>query len=123
MAKQKINTSQLPTADLWHTIGAAGEPAFQNSWANYDTATYYGASFMKDSEGFVHLRGIIKSGTMPSTAFTLPAGYRPTRVQAWLCNSATNPAIIQVTNVGNIAVLNGGNGFIYLDSIAFKAEA
>ena len=32
---------------------------------------------MKDSVGFVHLRGLIKASGSGDTIFTLPAGYRP----------------------------------------------
>lgn len=50
--------------------------SFSNSWANFglgfETAQYY-----KDVLGFVRIRGLIKSGSVGSAAFTLPVGYRP----------------------------------------------
>ena len=65
----------LAPIEAWHEIGAAGEPAFVNSWANFGGG-FSTAAFAKDSLGFVHLKGTIHNGTA-NTAFTLPAGYRP----------------------------------------------
>jgi hypothetical protein len=67
----------LATQDAWIYVGAGGAPAFANSWVNYAAAGYPNASYYKDALGNVHLRGMIKSGTMQQAAFTLPAGYRP----------------------------------------------
>jgi len=65
----------LAPIEAWHEIGAAGEPAFVNSWHNFGGG-FSTAAFAKDSLGFVHLKGTITGGTA-ITAFTLPAGYRP----------------------------------------------
>lgn len=62
-----------------HYVGAAGEPAFQNSWVNFDAAagpTGRAASFYRHN-GRVYLGGVIKSGASGTIAFTLPVGYRP----------------------------------------------
>lgn len=50
-------------------------PTLLNSWAN--TPGLVPAGFMKDSLGFVHLRGRLGGGTSGTMAFVLPAGYRP----------------------------------------------
>lgn len=63
-------------AETYREIGAAGEPAFQNGWANFGGAFSH-AGFYKDSEGLVHLKGTLSGPGNGSTAFTLPAGYRP----------------------------------------------
>ena len=86
----------LPNPDTaWHEIGAAGQPAFQNSWVNYATG-FNTAAFRKDAFGFVHLKGVLAGTTGNTVAFTLPVGYTP---------SAT---IIQVAigDVGNVAVVD-----------------
>lgn len=110
----------------WHVVGNAGEPAFQNSWVNYaasNDATYpIQIGFMKDSYGFVHLRGNAKNGTAATTIFTLPAGYRP--LGGVRCVVMGNAAIGQV-NVyldGTVVAVSGGNAIISLDQIIFKAE-
>jgi len=78
-----VDTDESPPAvlqnvsmDKWHLVGQSGEPAFQNSWANYGGATGV-ARFRKYPDGKVAIAGAIKTGTPPSVAFTLPAGYRP----------------------------------------------
>jgi hypothetical protein len=55
-------------------VGAAGQPAFQNSWVNFDSGRV--AGFYRD-RGRVYLEGLIKTGASASVAFTLPDGYRP----------------------------------------------
>jgi hypothetical protein len=59
-----------------HDVGTTGEPPFQNGWTNFGTS-WSQAGFFKDGLGFVHLKGTISSGTLDTTAFTLPEGYRP----------------------------------------------
>lgn len=51
-------------------------PTLVNSWANFGSG-YETAAYLKDPLGFVHLKGLITGGTTNTTAFTLPAGYRP----------------------------------------------
>ena len=62
----------------WNVIGAAGQPAFQNSWTNFSTGGWPTMAFFRDSEGWVHLRGMITGGVNATTICTLPIGYRPT---------------------------------------------
>lgn len=64
--------------DVWHTIGAAGEPAFVNSWVNF-AGGFQPAAFRKGPDGKVQIRGVIKSGAS-ATAFTLPVGFRPPNI-------------------------------------------
>jgi hypothetical protein len=48
---------------------------FSNGWINYGSV-FQTAQYRKIGD-VVTLRGLIKSGTVGSSAFTLPAGYRP----------------------------------------------
>ncbi len=66
----------LLTPEAWHIVGAAGEPAFQNGWVNYDLATEPGAAFYHFLDK-CSIRGVIKDGTSGAVAFTLPASHRP----------------------------------------------
>jgi len=65
----------LPNADF-QIVGEAGQPPFMNGWVSWDSP-YNPVGFWKDALGFVHLRGVLKSGTVGSAAFTLPPGMRP----------------------------------------------
>lgn len=68
--------AEFPT---WRAVGASGQPPFQNSWANHADTSFGVASFRMWPDGWVELTGrVAKSpATVPSTIFTLPAGYLP----------------------------------------------
>lgn len=59
----------------WHYVGEAGEPAFENSWANVSGGV--ALAFRIRESGVVDIHGGADSGTPGSTIFTLPTGYRP----------------------------------------------
>jgi hypothetical protein len=113
----------LATNEGWHVVGAAGEPAFTNSWANYGGG-YTGARFKKDKENTVFLEGLIASGTVNASSFTLPVGYRPTG-GACIFAVETNPNTIgraDVTTSGTVTLTSGSNLWFSLCNIIFKAE-
>lgn len=63
------------TSEAIRNIGGAGNPGFQNSWANF-SASSAGCGFWRDALGIVHIQGEIKSGVFASgfsTVFTLPS--------------------------------------------------
>lgn len=73
---QPIYKANTPT---WFEVGQGGNPAFQNSWVNYDEPNFGRLRYSKDARGVVTITGAIKDGSI-STAnpvFTLPVGYRP----------------------------------------------
>ena len=72
------------TLDLSNTYGWTNA-SMQNSWVVYDTARYT-PGYFKDEHGIVHLRGLIKSGTVGASCFTLPAGYRPAHTVIVSCH-------------------------------------
>lgn len=97
-------------------------PAFANSWANlggsFQTAAYY-----KDRAGLVRLVGVITAGTIPATAFTLPAGFRPAAIELFIGVSGAATSRIDVQNDGQVIIRNGTNGFVSLSGICFRAAA
>ena len=108
-----------------HKVGDPNEPAFQNSWVNFDTATFHGARFWKDPTGMVHLEGLVKNGAAaPSTIFTLPAGYRPSNGHMFAVVTG-NPALgrVDVAATGNVVWQGGGtNVLLTLSGITFRQE-
>lgn len=61
----------------WHYVGEAGEPAFENSWANLGGGGTKMAFRIREA-GVVDLAGIIDASAASGTViFTLPVGYRP----------------------------------------------
>ena len=51
-------------------------PSYAGNWGDYGSG-WEGGGYVKDSMGFVHLRGLIKATGAGDTIFTLPTGYRP----------------------------------------------
>lgn len=101
-----------------------------NSWANYGTP-YAPAGYRKDANGIVHLRGLIKLGTMGAAAFTLPTGYRPPyelgfSVPSTSTSTGTSPATGRVDVLASGAVVPqtgyGSNGFYFLDGVSFYTD-
>jgi hypothetical protein len=75
----------LHNFDTWHEIGAAGAPAYENSWTVESGLFNLGPSrFRKLSDGTVRLEVRVKRASA-STAIvcTLPAEYRPATEQRW----------------------------------------
>lgn len=97
-------------------------PALLNSWVDYG-GSFATAGYRKVA-GVVYLKGLVKLGTIPSTVFTLPAGFRPAgqRIFTTLANAVV--ARVDVDTFGNVVVdtAAGGNAWLSLDPITFPAE-
>lgn len=67
----------------WDRVDGKGESwingTLENGWSNYDTTDpqFPIVQYRKLTSNKIALRGMIKGGTIPSVAFTLPSGYRP----------------------------------------------
>lgn len=93
-----------------------------NSWTNFGNG-FEDAGYFKDSQGFVHIKGMIKGGTVGYVpAFVLPVGYRPTMKvtlpistysTAWVIGS------VEIKPTGEVQVFAGGNVNTCLDGISF----
>lgn len=105
-----------------HVVGAAGEPAFQGTWANWNTSLFYGARFWKDTLGFVHIQGLVMNGAMPSTIFILPAGYRPSNGIIYATDTNTGHGRVDIAASGNVVAQSGGAGFFSIFIPPFKQE-
>lgn len=106
-----------------HVVGAAGEPAFLNSWVAFGSG-YQTPRFWKDPMGIVHIEGLIKSGTPSATSvvFTLPARYRPASTLLFSLISNDLPARVDVKNTGDVLARLGSAVYFTLSGIAFKQE-
>jgi hypothetical protein len=113
--------------DAWHTVGAAGEPAFAAGWSNLDGAgpNQRALRFTKDPLGRVLLTGIVK-GANSTVIFTLPAGYRPVRLNQIIdANASGGNAQVVVSSNGDVtATTLTGNvaTYVSLDNIIFDTE-
>ncbi|NJM40366.1 MAG: hypothetical protein HC853_06170 [Anaerolineae bacterium] len=97
----------------------------KNNWVNYENS-FSLAGFFKDSQGIVHLRGLIKGGTAIGwntvPAFTLPVGYRPANRQLHVVQSGEAAGRVDVTNAGDVIVVGGNAIWVGLDNISFRAS-
>lgn len=103
-------------------IGGTGNPPFTASWTNFGSG-WADAAFWKDPLGFVHLRGLIKSGTVGSTAFTLPPGYRPPVSETF--GTISNGAIgrVDVLTDGSVAPVSPSNNtYVSLSGLKFRTS-
>ena len=121
----------------WHVIGTANEPGFQNGWTNFDPSGWSltTAAFYKDPYGVMHLKGVVKGGTVSHTGsgiiFSLPYGYGPEQdeVQAVLSNDALGRVIVErgsSTSDGRTvgwvhAAPPSNSAWVSLDGITFRA--
>ena len=92
-----------------------------NDWVNYGSSPYAPAQYYKDTNGVVHLRGIIKSGTAVQICTALPADYRPEYHQGYIVENNFGSARLYVRNTGVIE-LSGtySNTFVELNGIHWR---
>ena len=128
----------LQASEPWHEVGAAGEPAFQNTYTN-SGGSFETAAFYKDGEGVVHLKGYVTGAT--ATIFFLPPGYRPANGKqlnfSVVCNCSVTDSNSDSVNIptgrlqifGDVGApaLDGAVGMtglssaVSLDGITFRA--
>lgn len=102
-------------------------PTLLNGWSTYNQAP----SYLKDQNGFVHLKGRVSSGSTASGSiiFTLPPGFRPGELRKFIVSvypgsGTTSSGALNINYAdGTIAVdYLPGNGWVSLDNIIFLAE-
>lgn len=114
--------------DTVHYIGAAGEPAFQGAWVNYDnslaspTPGQRNMRFRKFPDGKVRITGICKSGASASLIFTLPLGYRPPVNLAAICNTANGMIGTSIYADGSVYAPSAYGAHCFFDGIEFDTE-
>ena len=108
-----------PVSPPWATWVA---PALLNSWT---VAAGNQVGYLKDPQGFVHLRGQVTGGGNSTTVFILPPGFRPGQ----LCNFVTQGAAAGAANAIAVSTNGAVTAFIAaggqsppLDGITFLAE-
>jgi len=130
IADGAVTAAKLATSE-WIDIGTPGAPPFPpcdvGTWSNFDTSTHSGAGFLRDSLGFVHLRGNVNCASGPSTQpiFILPGGYRPARTERFATVAGAGGGAfnaIEVDPAGAVKpTLTGGTAAsIALDGITFR---
>ncbi len=83
--------------------------------------------YFKDALGFVHLKGLVRSGTVGSVPiFTLPAGYRPASNKRFADTTNNGASEVYgdliVFSTGDVDLVAGGNGYASLACPPFLGE-
>lgn len=111
----------LLTPPAWTVV------SYEHSWKTLPE--FESAAYLKDTLGFVHLRGRITGGVTASVAFTLPAGYRPnvtTIVTPAAAINVTTPvaALLAIGTTGLVEpYVTGTFTSVGINGISFLAEA
>lgn len=121
LARQFPLSRKAMAIETPHAVGGSGEPAFANAWVNFG-GTEQPARFWKDPMGIVHVQGLIKTGTIATKAFTLPAGYRPGA--DLMFGTVSNNAFGRITVLANGDVIpQVGSNANFSINCSFKQEA
>lgn len=106
----------------FRAINGTGQPPFTSSWANYG-AGWQVAGFWKDPLGWVHLRGMIASGTVGNPAFTLPPGHRPLVTELFGVMSNGAAGRVDVQSDGLVVPQSPSNNtWVSLSGIRFRTS-
>jgi len=122
----QMTVAQLPRVEQTKLVGNVGQPQFKNGWVNYGAPGDL-CGFYKNAFGQVFIVGVVASGTVGTTIFTLPPGYRPQATCAF-------PGLAKTSSGGNysfasvlvqasgdvIADVAGGNASFSLAGITFR---
>jgi hypothetical protein len=78
---------------------------------------------LKDPLGFVHLKGVLTGGANGTTAWVLPAGFRPGATTDHSPQASTVGAAVQIGTSGLVAIAyTGAPAAIGLSGVTFLAE-
>lgn len=97
-------------------------PELQNGWVKYSD-TYEAPFYYKDKSNVVHIGGMMKSGTVTdgTVLFTLPEGYRPNKVEKFVCMSNNSICSVNIQRGGSVSIQGGNTNWLSLSGIQFKA--
>jgi hypothetical protein len=106
------------------TLNAWTNPTLTNSWVNAGVSgTPTAPGYWVQPTGLVILRGMIKSGTGGSAAFTLPTGVRPGFDRFYICHAnsgSDTQGRLQITSAGAVIPTSTWTNQISLDGIMFQ---
>lgn len=86
-------------------------PSLINSWANLGGGSQT-AGYWKDAAGNVHLRGIISGGASLSICLQLPAGYRPSKSEAFPISANGGTALASIDTSGHVTLVDVGGSAV-----------
>jgi hypothetical protein len=99
-------------------VGEAGAPPFEGTWVDSGDSDNDPAGYTIINN-VVYLVGVVKSGVIGTTVFTLPSGFRPTKRKVLTCVSNGALGVITILATGEVQVTVGNILGVSLDGIAF----
>lgn len=118
----KSSAPVINAIEGWHNINGVGEPQFQSGYGNLDATSYDPAGFYKDTAGRVFIRGTVKKNDAitQTPMFTLPVGYRPSKMMIFAADCSTGHARINIGTDGNVVLWSGSAAaYLSIDNISF----
>lgn len=113
-----INAGYIPQGSYaWSNL------TLQNGWVVYPGFTT--PQYIKLNDGVVHLKGLIRSGTLTSgtNLSVLPVGFRPLERKIFAVPAANTHCRVDVVPDGTVVILGcSSNAWLSLDSVNFIAE-
>lgn len=117
LLSEGIQYSGAPKAiQAWQNV------TFSGAWGNYGGGNS-NVQYIKDSLGFVHLRGVA-SGVAgpPSDILTFPAGYRPLSTLTFAITSNGAFGYVTISSAGVVTLRAGSTVWASLEGITFLGE-
>lgn len=98
-------------------VGAWTAVSFSGTWVNFDAS--HPCQYRLEGD-VVRVRGWAKSGTVGTSIFTLPSGYRPPYGFQGVTQQSTVASTIAVGTDGTVTPAGGFNNIVCLDGITFS---
>lgn len=115
LAADFIAANVAGAAEIWNEIGAAGQPAFANSWSN--AAGFASLAFRKVAAPYNSIQWVgrlaVPAGFTAGQAITgtIPSSYRPAHAQSVAAVDVNTGAFVRLQqNVGGALVYESGAG-------------
>jgi len=96
-------------------------PTLSGAWVAFG-GSEQAPAYSRTASGMVLLRGVAKSGTVPSTLFTLPAGFRPLGNRRFPVVANNLFGYISIIATGVVTIEAGSNVYVDLAAVSFRAE-
>ena len=94
---------------------------FENSWVNYGS-TWQTAQYSIDSNGFVHLRGLINDGSTSADITSLPTGFQPVMDELFVVRTSAGTSRVDIKTDGDVYANPGHATWTSLSGIIFEGH-
>lgn len=108
--------------EAWNEIGGINSPQFMNGWENYNTVANSTAAFYKSPFETVHIKGLIKNGSLGDEAFVVPYDYAPLTDIIVCVLTNTGIGELRISSNGNVKPVSGGTTWFSLDNVSYRAS-